>query len=137
MTWSGKTVAGLALLAFGICALLGILGIHLGGLIAFFVGIVLACYGLKKLKDGRKGRGIVALIFALILLGSSLPFLISMAFAAVCIYFGWRLIKKEDHSEPAVTYSGNGNTAYKEVEVDDHFETEWKDFLKKNRNDDN
>ena len=142
MSWSGKTIVGFALLAFGVCAFLGIFGIHLTGLITFFLGIAVVIYGLKKLKEGRKGLGIIALIFALILLGHSLPFIIGLGFAFICIYFGWQMIKKGDtscHRKPAAAFGGDadidyeskGDVKYKEVELDDRFETEWKDFMRK------
>ncbi|HET7578228.1 MAG TPA: protein liaI [Bacillales bacterium] len=135
MSWTGKTIIGILLVAFGLCAFFGMFGIHLGGLIGLAIGIALACFGIKKLKEGRKGAGIIALIIGLMFLGASLPFLIGLAFAVACIYFGWKMIKKDDHhSEPA--YSGNANTAYKEVELTNNFDEEWKDFMRKHRKDD-
>lgn len=145
MSWNGKTIAGFVLLAFGICAFLGIFGIHLGGLILFFFGIVVAIYGLKKMKEGRNGLGIIALIFALILLGHSLPFIIGLGFAIACIYIGWKMIKKRKppYRESVSTVGGHSemghespiDAKYKEVELDDGFDTEWRDFMRRKNQD--
>lgn len=136
MNWSGKTLLGILLVGFGVCAFFGAFGIHLGGLIGLVIGIALAYYGVKRLKDGHKGVGVISLIIGLMILTGSLPFLIGLALAAACIYFGWKMIKRNDHPEPAPAFGGDDTYTYKDVKVEDSFETEWKDFLKKHRNDD-
>ncbi|HEU5138665.1 MAG TPA: protein liaI [Bacillales bacterium] len=137
MNITGKFIGGIALVLLGGWLLLGMFGVHLGGLIALLFGIVLICFGVKKLKQDHKVLGVISLIFGFMFLGGSLPFLISLALAAVCIYFGWKLIKQERHqSEPAAAYSGDTEFMdYRNVKVEDSFDREWEDFLRKNPKD--
>ncbi|HEX7064029.1 MAG TPA: protein liaI [Bacillales bacterium] len=135
MRMTGKFIAGVALVLLGGWLFLGMFGIHLGGLITFFIGAVLICFGIKKLKQDHKVLGVISLIFGFMFLGGSLPFLISLAVAAVCIYFGWKLIKQEGrHSEPAAAFSGETEFVDdRNLKVEDSFDREWEDFLRKNR----
>lgn len=137
MRMTGKFIAGIALVLLGGWLFLGMFGIHLGGLIGFLLGAALIYFGVKKIKQDHKVLGVFSLIFGFMFLGGSLPFLIGLALAAVCIYYGWKLIKNdcpEREREPAAAYSGDMDFVdYKDVKVEDSFDREWEEFLRKNR----
>lgn len=137
MSGSGKSLVGIILLLLGATVFFGMFGIHLGGIIAFVIAAALIWFGAKKLKAGHPVMGVIALVIGLMMLAGSIPFLISVAIAVVCIYFGWKLIKREDDDpEPAPAYGGTTYSHHEDVEVEDNFDAEWKEFLKKHDKDD-
>lgn len=136
MSWSGKTLAGIILLIIGGSMVMGMVGIHVGGLVGLLLGLVLCYYGIKALKSGNKAIGVIGLIFGLMILTGSLPFLISLVLALICIYFGWKMIKKEEAGpNPVPAFSDDTYQAHDYVKAEDSFEDEWKRFLKRNNPD--
>lgn len=138
MNWSGKSIVGIALLIFGGLVFLGMFGIHLGGIIAFLIALGLVYYGVKKLKTsatgGQKAIGIIALVIGIMMFVGSLPLLITLLFSAMLIYFGWKMIKKDrGDMEPEPAYSSEAGHIREKVEVENNFDSEWKDFLKRNK----
>lgn len=138
MRGSGKTVAGIVLILLGASVFFGMFGVHLGGIIAFVIAAALIWFGAKKLKAGHTVLGVIALVVGLMMFTGAIPFLISMLVALACIYFGWKLLKKHDHPDPAPAYVGTMHSHHEDVDnkVEDSFETEWKEFLKKHHKDD-
>ncbi|MFC7395416.1 LiaF transmembrane domain-containing protein [Scopulibacillus cellulosilyticus] len=135
MSLNFKSLVGIILLLIGAVAFLGMLGIHIGGLIPFALSVILIYYGGKKLKTsstgGQKAIGVTALIIGILMFVGLLPLLVTLAISAVLIYFGWKLIK--DTKEPAPTLSGETVNNYKNVKFESSFDTEWKDFLKRHK----
>lgn len=130
MNLNGKSLAGIALVLFGAVVFFGMFGVHLGGIVAFALGIALVCYGVKKWKNGDNVLAVIALILGVLMFGGSLPFLIGLLFAVICIYFGWKLMRKEkDDSEPTLVYDGDMSGSGQSIDLEKNFDTEWRDFL--------
>lgn len=137
MSGSGKSLVGIILLLLGASVFFGMFGIHLGGIIAFAIAAALIWFGVKKLKAGHTVIGVIALIIGIMMFAGSIPFLISVVFAVICIYFGWKLIKRDnDDPEPEPAYGGTTYSHYEDVKVEDNFDAEWKEFMKKHHKDD-
>src|SRR5699024_7913528 len=126
MSSLGKIIGGMLLLAIGASIFFGVFGIQIGGLISFAIAIALVVIGLKQLKEGHQVFGIIVLIVGAMMLIGSIPFLISLVIAGVCIYFGWKLLKGHDNHDPdpAPTYTGDV-IDHQHVDVDSHFDAEW------------
>ncbi|MGB0089170.1 MAG: hypothetical protein WBP80_06715 [Planifilum fulgidum] len=133
----GKTAAGLVLIAGAVVFLIG--G-DLGGLFALLLSAGLLVYGWRKWKasetGGGRAVGIGALIVGGILLLNWIPFLIGLLIAAVCIYFGWALIRQGREPsgferEPGVEAEAAGQ----KPRWEDDFESEWKRFLERHKED--
>lgn len=132
MSGSGKSIAGIILLLLGASVFFGMFGIHLGGIISFVIAVALIWFGAKKLKTGHTVLGLITLVIGFMMVVSSLPFLISVVFAVICIYFGWKLVKRtDDDPDPAPAYSGTTSGYDEDVKVEDNFDSEWKEFLQK------
>jgi lia operon protein LiaI len=132
---NGKTLVGIALIAG---AVLFLLGGDLGGFFAFLLAIGLLVYGWKKWRNaesgGGKALGMAALIFGGILLLSWIPFLIGLLIAALCIYFGWTLIRKDQDAAELVPDSvSEAEPGDRGPQWEDDFESEWKRFLERQK----
>ncbi|TCP18633.1 lia operon protein LiaI [Scopulibacillus darangshiensis] len=137
MNWSGKALIGLVLIVLGGLTFLGMFGIHIGGLIGFAIALILIYFGVKKIKAGHKIFGAILLFIGGMMFLGSLPMLITVAVSVLLIYFGWKLMKKnEDHLEPEPAFSSHEGHTYKDVKGESSFDSEWKKFLKRqNKND--
>ncbi|MDQ0340675.1 lia operon protein LiaI [Caldalkalibacillus uzonensis] len=127
---SGKKLLGLLLLLIGASALLGMLGIHVGGLISLAIGALLIAYGAKQWKAGSRIWGGIVLGFGLLILVGSLPVVLSLLLGVALIYAGYKLITNEPDS-PSHTSPSSG---YKPVDetLDDPFDEEWENIMKSN-----
>lgn len=129
---NGKTVAGLALI---LGAVMFLLGGDLGGFIVFLLSVGLLYYGWRKwqqsVSTGGKALGIGAVIFGALLLFRWIPFLVGLLMAAVCIYFGWRLIRQDREPSGVVPESGAEANPVDRPRWEDDFESEWKRFLER------
>ncbi|MFK3938586.1 LiaF transmembrane domain-containing protein [Alkalihalobacillus sp. NPDC078783] len=92
---------GIVLMTIGVIILLGLIGVHLGGLIPLALGLALMYWGFKKYQrvGGLSAGSIVLFIigglFALSGVGALIPFFI----ASLLLYFGYRSIKSDDDSD--------------------------------------
>lgn len=133
MRKSGQSVPGLVLLILGILIFLGLFGVNVGSLIVFALSVafMIGGYRLTKRTDSsfKKFVGIVGIIIGVCMFLSALPFLIGIAISLGLVYYGWQLMKKEKQWEPEP--SGGPSTDFDWVELDNNFEADWKQFLKK------
>ncbi|MGI6126492.1 MAG: hypothetical protein ACOYEF_05955 [Planifilum sp.] len=132
---NGKTVAGIALIAGAVVFLLG--G-DLGGFFAFLLAVGLLVYGWRKWRKagagGGKAVGIAALIVGGILLLNWVPFLIGLLIAALCIYFGWTLIRQDrDTAELVSEPEAEAEPGDQKFQWEDDFESEWKRFVERQK----
>ncbi|HET7627526.1 MAG TPA: hypothetical protein VFK44_03960 [Bacillales bacterium] len=129
---NGKTLAGIVLVAIGGMMLLGMLGIHVGGLFHFIIAGILIYFGIKKLKEHHQVSGIILLVIGILFLAGAIPFLFGTLIAVVCIFFGWRLMKRNSfHGEPAHAYCSPRYTHEKanDIDFDSDFDKEWNDIM--------
>lgn len=125
---SGKKVLGLILLLLGASALLGLLGIHVGGIISLVVGALLLAYGWKNWQEDRKGWGACLIVLGLFFLLGSVPTLISLAIGVALVYAGYRLFT--NNGDPTSFHSDDPLTTPPVKPVDDPFDEEWEKVMK-------
>ncbi|MFD2169931.1 hypothetical protein [Tumebacillus lipolyticus] len=113
----------------------------MGGFISFLISLMFFYFGVKNLKRGKKVSAVILLLLGLMFTGGWLPALIGMVFSLVFAlailaggaYIVLKLMRKLKEDQPVCRHSGDVHTAGR-VKVDDRFDDEWKDFLKKQRN---
>lgn len=137
MNWTGKAVLGIILLMIGANILLGTLGIHLGPIIGLALAIVLMFYGYRKInkseKTGGKIFGITVFLFGALLAIGQAHIFVGIFIAALIIYLGYRMVKKENNKEVfAADESIKESFRESHLNIKDSFDEEWDSFLKKN-----
>ncbi|MEK4564338.1 hypothetical protein MKX54_06680 [Alkalihalobacillus sp. FSL R5-0424] len=98
---------GIVLMTIGVIILLGLIGVHLGGLVPLALGLALMYWGLKKYQRvGGLSAGSIALfiiggLFALSGVGALIPFFI----ASLLVYVGYRYLKSDNDPDDDTSYS--------------------------------
>ncbi len=124
---SGKQIFGVILLVFGFSALLGLLGVHLGGLLSFVLGIFMVICGFRKWHEQSRVLGLSLLIFGGLLLLGSVPLLLSLFIGGILVYFGFQLIRHDRDSSPSNDQSSG---AVEKAPLHDPFDEEWERMMK-------
>ncbi|MBA4494146.1 hypothetical protein ACFO25_10635 [Paenactinomyces guangxiensis] len=132
---NGKKLAGVLLLIVGAGIFLG----DFGGVIAFLIVAGLTYYGVKKLKasktQGQKVFAVIVLGIAALMLLHLLPLMLGILIGGACLYYGWKLFKKDGDSEGWAMESGPAGdgamTVNSPAKVDTSFEADWQEFLKR------
>jgi lia operon protein LiaI len=125
---SGKKVFGIILLLIGTSALLGLLGIHIGGIVSMAVGVLLIVYGLKQWRADREIWGGILIIIGVLFLVGSLPMLISLVIGAALVYAGYKLFTNDSGSK---SYGPHEPTSTPDAKpLDDPFDEEWEKVMK-------
>lgn len=125
---SGKQLAGCILLIFGVAALLGMLGLNVGGLVSLIIGALLVYYGFKQWrKDNKAWGGFCLIIGAMFLLGS-VPFVLSLLIGGLLVYFGYKWMRQDDAGSN--DGGGAGPTRRTSGHLDDPFDEEWERMMR-------
>ncbi|GAA0377909.1 hypothetical protein [Bacillus horti] len=101
MKINNKSLIGLGLILLGI-----ILFIYSGNIFTVIGGVALLFamyFGYKMYReaatDGVKILGAIIVVIGAVFLISMSPLLIVLALSLICVYLGWRLIKRNDDSD--------------------------------------
>lgn len=127
---SGKKVFGLILLLVGASALLGLLGIHIGGIVALAIGVILVGYGFKQWKEGRPIWAAILLFLGIMVLLGSLPMVFTLLVGVLLVYFGYRLFTNEANSPPDAPHTV---PPYPHGDLDNPFDDEWEKIMKSSK----
>lgn len=124
---TGKKVFGVILLLIGASALLGMLGIHIGGIISMAIGVILIGYGMKQWKAGKQVWATILLCIGILMLIGSLPMVFTLLLGAAFVYFGYKLITDDSGSGPEAPHTV---PPHPHAGLNDPFDEEWEKIMK-------
>lgn len=127
---SGQNLFGLILLILGIVALLGVLGLSVGGLIPLVLGTLLVYYGWQKWNQEHKFSGAILLGLGILFLIGSIPMAISILVAAVLLYFGYQLLTGNEGSSDSYRSRNKHKRSTNDKGLHDPFDEEWERVMK-------
>ncbi|WP_051331036.1 LiaF transmembrane domain-containing protein [Aneurinibacillus terranovensis] len=106
----GSGTFGMVLVVIGALMLLGMVGIHIGWLIALIIPCFIINRGWRmfhKSESGfKRGIGGLLIIFGLLWLTGMLHVIIGLAIAAFMVYAGWKMIKGQRYSGMVASVEG-------------------------------
>ncbi|GAE35685.1 hypothetical protein [Halalkalibacter akibai] len=120
MKITGKVIGGILLMFIGANIVLGMLGIHIGGLLGLVIGGCLLYFGYSKYKEKGKwsfGSILLGLLGAIILLGG-MGGLVGLAIGALLVYGGYQLInpKKENEEKDSSRSTSSVGSTYEMID---------------------
>lgn len=114
---------GIVLITIGVIILLGLIGVHLGGLVPLALGLALLYWGFKKyqrvggLSVGSIFLFIIGGMFALSGVGALIPFFI----ASLLLFFGYRYLKSDDETNDDTSYPSYQMDVKSKKSLDEEF----------------
>lgn len=101
MNRSVKTFGGVLLILLGASILLGMFGIHLGGIVSLAIGAWLIYWGYSKWQEKGEASftSVALLIIGSIIVVGGLGGIVSFLIGAALVYGGYRLLKRNDDDE--------------------------------------
>ena len=114
---------GVVLMIIGAVMLLGMIGVHLGGLVPFAIGLGLLYWGYKKyqFKGGLSAGSLTLFIIGGIITLSGVGALIPFFIASLLLFFGYRYLKDDEEYMDGDFEPSSNPIKTKERSLDDEF----------------
>ncbi|TSB45783.1 hypothetical protein [Alkalicoccobacillus porphyridii] len=114
---------GVVLMIIGAVMLLGMIGVHLGGLVPFAIGLGLLYWGYKKYqtKGGLSAGSLTLFILGGIMTLSGVGALIPFFIASLLLFFGYRYLKDDEEHMDGNYDSTPNSVKSKERSLDEEF----------------